>query len=152
MQQIYDLVRLAQIQPHKLKLEVTESILAENMQRSIQVLKDLSEIGVGVALDDFGTGYSSLKHLNELPLEQLKIDISFIANLDDTLNNSGDIVQSIMAIAEHMNFRVVAEGVETERQFEQLIEYGCHAFQGFLFDEPVPLNQLEKLAHDLSGE
>jgi len=104
----------------------------------------LNKIGVGLELDDFGTGYSSLQYLKRLPLEQLKIDQSFIRELD-TDNDDRAIVSTIIAMARNLNVEVIAEGVETESQKQFLIERGCRRFQGYLFGKPIPIDQFEKL-------
>ena len=100
----------------------------------------LNKLGIRLALDDFGTGYSSLQYLKRLPLEQLKIDQSFIRELD-TDKDDRAIVSTIIAMASNLNVEVIAEGVETESQKQFLIERGCSRFQGYLFGKPVPIDQ-----------
>ncbi|ADE13036.1 bifunctional diguanylate cyclase/phosphodiesterase [Sideroxydans lithotrophicus] len=130
------------IDPKLLKLELTESLLLENIQDTIATMNALREIGIRFSLDDFGTGYSSLQYLKQLPLDQLKIDQSFICDL---VSDSSDraIVRTIIAMAQSLNLNVIAEGVETEAQRQILLEKGCIHHQGYLFSKPVPINQFE---------
>jgi diguanylate cyclase (GGDEF)-like protein/PAS domain S-box-containing protein len=130
------------INPMKLKLELTESILLEDFDSTAATMSALENIGVQFSLDDFGTGYSSLQYLKRLPLHQLKIDQSFVR---DILADNSDkaIVRTIIAIAQSLELNVIAEGVETEEQRQLLLQKGCHTFQGFLFGEAVPIEQFE---------
>lgn len=125
-----------------LKLELTESALAHDIENIICKMHELKRDGVCFALDDFGTGYSSLNYLARLPLDQLKIDQSFVQSmlLD---SNSSEIAQMIIMLAERMGLSVVAEGVETEEQLAVLKKHGCHHFQGYLFGRPAPLQEFE---------
>jgi EAL domain-containing protein (putative c-di-GMP-specific phosphodiesterase class I) len=109
-------------------------------------MSELRKIGVGFSLDDFGTGYSSLQYLKRLPLDQLKIDQSFMHDIT-TDNNAITIVSTIIAMAQSMKLDVIAEGVETEEQRQLLLDKGCIHFQGYLFGKPVPIEQFEKLLH-----
>ncbi|GGJ07775.1 bifunctional diguanylate cyclase/phosphodiesterase [Halopseudomonas pertucinogena] len=126
----------------KLKLELTESALVHEIEEIIRKMSVLKEHGVCFSLDDFGTGYSSLNYLSRLPLDQLKIDQSFVQGmLQDT--NSAEIAHLIMLLAERMGLVVLAEGVETEEQRAALLERGCQQFQGYLFGRPMTVEQLE---------
>ncbi|MHB8666685.1 MAG: EAL domain-containing protein [Burkholderiales bacterium] len=128
--------------PQRLKLELTESLLLTNVENSIAKMTALKAKGVGFSLDDFGTGYSSLSHLKRLPLDQLKIDQSFVR---DILVDSNDaaIAKMVVALAESMGLTVVAEGVETEAQRDYLARQGCHSYQGFLLGRPMALHEFE---------
>jgi EAL domain-containing protein (putative c-di-GMP-specific phosphodiesterase class I) len=128
-----------------LKLEITESLLVEDTEATIATMHSLKALGVGFSLDDFGTGYSSLSYLKRLPLDQLKIDRSFVS---DVLNDSSDaaIAQTILALGRCLNLHVLAEGIETPEQHGFLLEHGCHGFQGYLFSRPVPLDEFEAFA------
>jgi len=132
------------INPMLLKLELTESTLLEHIDDTIQVMNILKKTGIRFSLDDFGTGYSSLQYLKMLPLDQLKIDQSFVR---DIAVDSGDqaIVRTIIAMASSLNLNVIAEGVETEQQRQFLLNNGCTNFQGYLFSEPLPISQFEAL-------
>lgn len=128
----------------RLKLELTESLVLDDVEDSIAKMRALKDIGVGFSMDDFGTGYSSLSYLTRLPLDQIKIDKSFIHNLPDNLNDAV-VVQSIITLARSLGISVVAEGVESEAQRVFLEQHGCPTYQGYLFSEPVPLADFEKL-------
>lgn len=127
-----------------LAIEVTESQLMENVKSVVQALQRLKAVGMAIYIDDFGTGYSSLSYLQCLPLDVLKIDYSFIKNMTQD-QGSRAIVRSIVAMAHNLNLRVVAEGVETEQQFDLLKEYGCDAIQGYLFSRPALPEDVQKL-------
>ncbi len=128
--------------PTSLKLELTESVVLEDIDDCIRRMNSLRELGVGFALDDFGTGYSSLTYLTRLPLEQLKIDQSFVRNLG--LRDSDQvIVQTIIVMARSLGLQVIAEGVETEAQRHTLLELGCENYQGYLLGRPMPVEQFE---------
>lgn len=126
----------AGLPPRSLKLEVTESMLLNNAERAGEVLNELHDLNVRLALDDFGTGYSSLFSLNSLPLDELKIDLSFVQNIVDD-ERSDAIVQMIVALAQVMNLQVVAEGVETVEQLQILRDLGAQRGQGYLFGAPA---------------
>jgi EAL domain-containing protein (putative c-di-GMP-specific phosphodiesterase class I) len=130
------------IDPMQLKLELTESILLEDIEDTKVTMSALQAIGVQLSLDDFGTGYSSLKYLKLLPLYQLKIDQSFVR---DIVTDSSDrsIVRTIIAMAQSLYLGVIAEGVETAEQRDILLSNGCKRYQGFLFGKPVPIDQFE---------
>ncbi len=120
-----------------LEIEITESTLMRDMDGSIEKLRKLAELGVEISIDDFGTGYSSLSYLKKLPLHTLKIDRSFIHDLNGHMNNGSTIVAGIAAMAKGLNLNVVAEGVETRAQLEYISTLGCDAYQGYLFSRPV---------------
>ena len=124
--------------PRNLKLELTESMLLDNTQEMIARMSALKERGVGFSLDDFGTGYSSLSYLKRLPLDQLKIDQSFV---QDLLTDPNDevIARTIVVLASTLGLSVIAEGVETVEQRDALAAQGCHAYQGYLFSRPLPV-------------
>jgi EAL domain-containing protein (putative c-di-GMP-specific phosphodiesterase class I) len=132
------------IKPELLKLELTESLLLENIEDTVATMNALNKIGVQFSLDDFGTGYSSLQYLKRLPFDQLKIDQSFVR---DVTTDSSDkaIVRTIIAISQSLNLDVIAEGVETEEQRQILLDNGCNHFQGYLFSKPVPIEQFMTL-------
>jgi diguanylate cyclase (GGDEF)-like protein/PAS domain S-box-containing protein len=131
-----------EVNPMRLKLELTESLLLENIQDTIATMNALNELGVRFALDDFGTGYSSLQYLKKLPLDQLKIDQSFVRDIA-TESSDRAIMRTIIAMARGLNMDVIAEGVETEEQRQLLLNKGCNNFQGYLAGKPVPIEQFE---------
>ena len=140
--------------PTRLKLELTESMLVDNIESVIAKMTEIKAVGIGLSLDDFGTGYSSLSYLKRLPLDQLKIDRSFVRDIVEDLSSRA-IAQSVISLGQVMNRSVIAEGVETEGQLDCLTGLGCHAFQGFLFGTPLPLEDFELLIPvmgDLFGE
>lgn len=128
----------------RLKLELTESLVLDNVEDSINKMRALKQLGVGFSMDDFGTGYSSLSYLTRLPLDQLKIDKSFIHNLPDNPNDAV-VVQTIIMLARSLGLTVIAEGVETEAQRAFLHLHGCPKFQGFLFGKPTSLTDFEAM-------
>jgi diguanylate cyclase (GGDEF)-like protein/PAS domain S-box-containing protein len=136
------------IKPAHLKLEMTESAVLENVEDTINKMREIKALGVSFSMDDFGTGYSSLQYLKRLPLDQIKIDQSFVRDIISDPNDAA-IVQTIIAMTEALGLNVIAEGVETESQRAFLAAHGCHAFQGYLFGRPVPLDQFESV---LKGE
>ena len=127
-----------------LKLELTESLLMDDVEGMIAKMNALQACGVGISLDDFGVGYSSLSYLKRLPLDQLKIDQSFVRNVL-TEKQDAAIVSTIVALAQSLGLQVLAEGVETEAQRDFLLAQGCQAHQGYLFSRPVPLGEFEQL-------
>ena len=127
-----------------LKLEMTESLLLEDVEDTIQKMVQLKGYGVGFSLDDFGTGYSSLAYLKRLPLDQLKIDQSFVRDVLTDPNDAA-IARTVVALGTSLGLRVIAEGVETEAQREFLARHDCHAWQGYLFSPPVPAAEFDAL-------
>lgn len=129
-----------QVPPGRLTLELTESVLHTDLERTVGMLAVLRTQGVQSSLDDFGTGYSSLSYLQQLPVQQLKIDRSFVSSVVDDMQAAA-IAQTIVWLGRTFNLQIVAEGVETEEQFEKLREIGVDAFQGYLFGRPRPVRQ-----------
>lgn len=127
--------------PTKIRLEITEDMVLNNVELMIEKMLTLSAMGIHFSIDDFGTGYSSLAYLKRLPVDLLKIDKSFVLDIN-TDKNDAAIVKTIIALAQHMNIGLVAEGVENQEIFETLAQFGCHKFQGYLFGKPMPLSAL----------
>jgi EAL domain-containing protein (putative c-di-GMP-specific phosphodiesterase class I) len=128
--------------PSLLKLELTESTVLENVEDAINKMHELRSLGVSFSVDDFGTGYSSLQYLKRLPLDQIKIDQTFVRDIASDPNDA-TIVKTIIAMAKALGFQVIAEGVEFEAQVIFLEWCGCQSFQGYLFCKPMPLGQFE---------
>jgi len=139
------------INPHHVELEVTESVFMDDINHTIQILKDLHGLGVELAIDDFGTGYSSLSYLRQFPIDRLKIDQSFIRN---ALENRDDeaIARTIITLGHSLSLSVIAEGVETKEHEDFLIKEGCDEVQGFRYSRPVPAEDFVKFATDYTGD
>lgn len=149
VKQVQTTVQRHGINPGLLKLELTESMLVDNINQIIATMTTLGGIGIKFSLDDFGTGYSSLHYLKKLPLNQLKIDQSFVR---DIATDSSDkaIALTIINMAHSLGLKVIAEGVETDAQWQLLMESGCMDFQGYLFSKPIPIEEFEKLLKNLN--
>lgn len=141
---VRDLMTQGLLEPQYLDLELTESLLMENLDVAITLLEELSALGVRLSIDDFGTGYSSLSYLKKLPIHTLKIDRCFIRDLS-TDRSSAAIVRAIIDLAHHLDLLVVAEGVEDAQQREQLRELGCDQIQGYFYSRPLPADAFEDL-------
>ena len=141
--QVTTTVQQHNINPARLKLELTESLLLNDIEDTITKMKTLASMGIQFSLDDFGTGYSSLQYLKQLPLHQLKVDKSFI---DDIVSNSNDqiIVRTIIAMAHSLGLSVIAEGVESQDQQQRLLIEGCTLYQGYLFSKPLPITKFNE--------
>ncbi|WP_241509677.1 sensor domain-containing protein [Pseudomonas ovata] len=129
--------------PHRLELEITESVLLENSEENIQTLRALKALGVGIALDDFGTGYSSLGYLRSFPFDRIKIDKSFVHEMDHS-REAMSIIRAITGISSSLLIKTTAEGVETQEQFARLKAEGCSHLQGYLFGRPVPVSERKR--------
>lgn len=147
VEKVLTAVQLANILPHRLKLELTESLLLADTEEIIQKMIVLKTFGIGFSLDDFGTGYSSLSYLKRLPLDQLKIDQSFVRDLLTDPNDAA-IASMVVTLAHSMGLNVIAEGVETEAQRNRLATLGCYTYQGYLFGRPAPAEMLTPLSSD----
>ncbi len=147
--QVEATVKKYNIDPALLKLELTESMLVDDVESIITTMNALKDMGIRFSLDDFGTGYSSLQYLKKLPLYQLKIDQSFVR---DIAIDSSDraLVLTIITMAHSLGLNVIAEGVETEEQRQFLIENNCAHYQGYLFSRPVPVDEFEALIKNSS--
>lgn len=138
---VEQVLQVLKLDPGRLELELTESVLLHDQEEAISILSRLYELGVQIALDDFGTGYCNLSYLARLPIHRLKIDKSFVqrAPLD---KNHAEIVRAIVSLSEALGLRVIAEGIETHEQLDMLREYGCMEGQGYLFAKPQPSRAL----------
>jgi EAL domain-containing protein (putative c-di-GMP-specific phosphodiesterase class I) len=145
IEQVSSALRESGLRPGCLKLEITESMVMENIDTAIDMLMQLRGLGVGLSIDDFGTGYSSLSYLHRFPIDTLKIDRSFVTQMTDNTENA-EIVRTIVTLARSLDMDVIAEGVETREQLRQLSALGCDYGQGYLFSRPVgPSQALELL-------
>lgn len=138
---VMEILKERDLEPSRLTLEVTESSIMENISQAILVLECLREIGVQISMDDFGTGHSSLSQLRNIPLDELKIDKSFVMSMNSDKKNRA-IVQSTIKLAHSMDLKVVAEGIEDEATLRQLAELDCEQAQGFYMSKPVPASEL----------
>ena len=127
------------IEPAELTIEVTESCIIEDDALAQRVFRDIKNLGVRLCIDDFGVGYSSLGHLRRFPFDCLKIDRSFVAQLDDTTGEPGVLLEAIASLASSLGLETVAEGIETEDQADTIRRIGCPLAQGFLFARPAPI-------------
>ena len=143
VEQVQQALSATGINPARLKIELTESMVLDNVSDTITKMHALKALGVSFSMDDFGTGHSSLSYLKQLPLDQLKIDQSFVRDLATDPNDAA-IVRAIITLGQTFGLNVIAEGVETEAQREFLELNGCHAFQGYLFSRPLPPEAFEK--------
>ena len=143
LDRIKEALDTSRLNPHCLKLEITESVVMENAEAAALMFKQLRSLGVQLSIDDFGTGYSSLSYLHRFPLNYLKIDRSFVSRL--TTDNDNAIVRTISTLARNLGMEVIAEGIETEEQYQQLKMLGCEYGQGYLFSRPVDNTSVEHL-------
>jgi diguanylate cyclase (GGDEF)-like protein len=140
-EKLYAITKEIGIKSSRITLEITENVLLDDVEKVTPMLHQFRNFGFGLSLDDFGTGYSSLSYLNLLPITEIKIDRCFVDRLPST-KQSISLIKSILAIGKSCNMLVVAEGVETQQQFEALEKYGCKLVQGYFFDRPLRLKEL----------
>ncbi|MBD2314339.1 EAL domain-containing protein [Desertifilum sp. FACHB-1129] len=144
VERITSILEETQIQPQDLELEVTESLMMDNVQQSILKLQQFREMGIKLALDDFGTGYSSLNYLRSFPIDTLKIDRSFIRDVVSNAHNAA-VTNAIITLAKSLRLNITAEGVETAEQCEYIKAQGCHEIQGYYFSPPLPKEAMTEL-------
>lgn len=147
VEMIENVLAETQIDPSRLKLEITESAVMENAEHVIAMLRRIKETGVKLCIDDFGTGYSSLSYLQRFPLDTLKVDRAFVSSMEDGSEN-GEIVRTVIALAKALKLSVIAEGIENIHQLHQLRVLGCEYGQGYLFARPLPVRDVEKLLEE----
>lgn len=140
---IKSVIKETKINPEDLDLEITESDIMTNPEKTKKILDDLKKIGVKISIDDFGTGYSSLSYLAKYPVDYIKIDKSFITDISKNKTNES-IVSTIIAMSKKLNMKVIAEGVETEEELNHLKKENCHYYQGYFYSPPVPKEQIAK--------
>jgi diguanylate cyclase (GGDEF)-like protein len=148
---LVDIVRRAleeaNLPPQYLEMELTESVVMSDPDESTRILRELSSMGVLLSVDDFGTGYSSMSYLRRFPIDRLKIDRIFISEIDSSPEDAS-IVRAIVSLAQTLNLKVVAEGVETSAQLEFIQQIGCNEYQGYYFSRPVPAAEFERLVRE----
>lgn len=144
VEQLKQVLYQTKLDPQSLRLEITESVVMENAEDATAMLRQFRSLGVQLSIDDFGTGYSSLSYLHRFPVNILKIDRSFVSRMAIDEESLG-IVETILALASKLKMSVVAEGIETEDQNEQLKNFGCEYGQGYLFSKPLPASETEAL-------
>jgi len=147
---VNDCLKAADIEPGLLELELTESMLMRNAEHTINILSRLRQMGVSISIDDFGTGYSSLSYLKQFKVNLLKIDKSFVADIQNA-DPGGTIAIAIIGLAHALGLKVVAEGVETDEQRRFLLDYGCDSFQGYFFSRPVSASDFALKLTDLKN-
>jgi EAL domain-containing protein (putative c-di-GMP-specific phosphodiesterase class I) len=151
VEQVLQALKRTGANPQNLRLELTESMLLENIEDVIAKMTRLKSHGLRFSLDDFGTGYSSLAYLKRLPLDRLKVDRAFVRDiLVDA--SSGAIAQTILSLGRAMGLSVIAEGVETEEQLTFLVGLGCHSFQGYLFSRPLPVKEFHAFLQSFKAD
>jgi EAL domain-containing protein (putative c-di-GMP-specific phosphodiesterase class I) len=138
---VEEILNRNKLAPEFLELEITESVM-QNIKESISILSLLKEIGVKISIDDFGTGYSSLNVLKQLTIDYVKIDKSFVSEID-TNSNTASLVKTMIEMGSNLNFEVIAEGIESEQQAEFLNKNGCRFGQGYLYSQPLPAEEIE---------
>lgn len=141
---VFEILSRFQLPSNSIMLELTESVILENVHEMIQKIEAFRTLGIGFSLDDFGTGYSSLSYLKRLPLDELKIDQSFVRDINNDINDAM-IVKTIIEMAHNFDLNVIAEGVEDKEQLAFLYENGCRHFQGYYFAKPMPPEEIERL-------
>ena len=151
VQIIQSTINETSIKPSLIELELTESIIMKNVNRTLKICKELKKMGVSISVDDFGTGYSSLSYLKDFPIDKLKIDQSFISNLADHDGDDAKIANLVIDLGHKLGLEVVAEGVETQNQIDFLRKYACDEIQGFILSKPLEMNEFEKLIHSHSN-
>ena len=144
LQTIQDAIQHSGIDPFELELELTESMMMENVETTIETISAIRALGINLSIDDFGTGYSSMAYLKRFPIHTLKIDRSFIQGISENVDDAA-IVEATIALAHALNLTVIAEGVETLEQLQFLEARQCEAVQGYYFSRPVPADQIPPL-------
>lgn len=150
-QDVSSILQETGLDPKMLELEVTESVFMDDIQSTVQILKNLHSLGIELAIDDFGTGYSSLSYLSQFPIDRLKIDQSFIRNALDDKENAA-IARTIISLGHSLNLSVIAEGVETKEHEQFLLDYDCDEVQGYRYSRPVPVDEFIEFVKNYNGD
>ncbi|MBM3608230.1 MAG: EAL domain-containing protein [Alphaproteobacteria bacterium] len=149
---IAEVLRLSGLPPKRLELEITEAALLVDSADNIEILTQLRETGIRIVMDDFGTGYSSLNYLRSFPFDKIKIDRSYVKDLEKGHNQSRTILDAVVAMARGLDLSTTAEGVETQAQMDILKLAGCTEMQGYYFSKPLPRAEIEKLIESARGQ
>ncbi len=150
-QDVSSILQETGLDPKMLELEVTESVFMDDIQSTVQILKNLHSLGIELAIDDFGTGYSSLSYLSQFPIDRLKIDQSFIRNALDDKENAA-IARTIISLGHSLNLSVIAEGVETKEHEQFLLDHDCDEVQGYRYSRPVPVDEFIEFVKNYNGD
>jgi EAL domain-containing protein (putative c-di-GMP-specific phosphodiesterase class I) len=142
---VFSALAMSGLPPHRLELEVTESVLLQNNAMTLATLHRLRALGVRIAMDDFGTGYSSLSYLRSFPFDKIKIDRCFVADLADTTDESHAILKAVAGLGISLGIATTAEGVETKEQVDRVRQEGCTEMQGYYFSPPRPVEEIREL-------
>jgi len=143
--EIESAIRQSGINPNRFAIEITESVMIEYLDVTLDILQKIKQLGVHICMDDFGTGYSSLSYLQSFPIDSLKIDKSFVDAISKEKNNSNLLIDTIIAMGKALNLHVIAEGIEEEYQLEYLRDRGCNYYQGYYYSKPIPEDEFMKL-------
>jgi EAL domain-containing protein (putative c-di-GMP-specific phosphodiesterase class I) len=141
---VKEALKNSKMNPEYLQLEITETIFTKNYDKIVETIKSINELGIKIAIDDFGTGYSSLGQLSRLDIAKLKIDKSFISEINKN-ENKNKIVKAIISLANSLKLELTAEGVETSEQLDFLLKNDCNIVQGYLYSKPIDAGAIEKL-------
>ena len=149
--EIKALVKEYGIEPSKLRIEITETVMMNDVENRMQILDEFRKSGFVVEMDDFGSGYSSLNMLKDMPVDVLKIDMKFLGKADD-MNRAKTIVRNIINLTKELGIAALTEGVETKTQYAALAEMGCKLFQGYYFAKPMPIEEFNKFADECANK
>jgi Amt family ammonium transporter len=149
IKEIQEILTKSGLPPAQLKLEITETALMEDRDEAVRIIKQLKESGIQIVIDDFGTGYSSMSYLQNLPIDTLKIDRSFVSKMNEMPDENKNIVETIITLAHKLNMNVVAEGVETAAQHSALSTMKCQLAQGYLFSKPLKKKKMDTLIRNM---
>jgi len=150
-QRITDILGHTSLNPARLELEITETLLLQGSESNLLVLRDLRRLGIKIALDDFGIGYSSLGYLQQFPFDKIKIDRSFVAEVAER-KVARAVIRAVVGLGHSLNMRITAEGVETQKQLDRIKAKGCDEVQGYVFSAAVPVADIAARIADLEGD
>ena len=149
--ELRDIVREFDIDPSRLRIEITETVMMTDIENRMRILNELRGEGFVVEIDDFGSGYSSLNMLKDMPVDVLKIDMAFLTKDEDN-GKARTIVRNMIQLSQELGIASLTEGVETDAQYQALSDMGCRLFQGYYFAKPMPVDEFEAFCRSHSGE